>query len=144
MTRNAILFHLGDNPFTPGGLGVFFGKRNLQSGALFPGRKSAEGKTPGRRLRKAKLSEWGAKCRVSRSCRIWEPTVCPAVHVMSNASSATRWGEVNSSICLSLWSWPSWRHDQSSAGFCWVSMSQWYVFPRDMCYVLCVSRWGNT
>ena len=24
MTRNAILFHLGDDPFTPGGLGVFF------------------------------------------------------------------------------------------------------------------------
>ena len=23
MTRNAILFHLGDDPFTPGGLGVF-------------------------------------------------------------------------------------------------------------------------
>ena len=64
MTRNAILFHLGDNPFTQGGLGVFFGKRNLQSGALFPGRKSAEGKTPDRRLRKAKLSERGVKCRV--------------------------------------------------------------------------------
>ena len=27
MTRNAILFHLGDDPFTPGGLRVFLGKR---------------------------------------------------------------------------------------------------------------------
>ena len=26
MTGNAILFHSGGDPFTPGGLGVFFGK----------------------------------------------------------------------------------------------------------------------
>ena len=30
MTRNAILFHLGDNHFTPGGLAGFFGKRSFQ------------------------------------------------------------------------------------------------------------------
>ena len=29
MTGNAIFFHLGDDPFTPGGLGVFFGKRSF-------------------------------------------------------------------------------------------------------------------
>ena len=33
MTRNAILFHLGDDPFTPGGLGVFFGKRSFPNEA---------------------------------------------------------------------------------------------------------------
>ena len=33
MTRNAILFHLGNDPFTPGGLGVFFGKRSFPNEA---------------------------------------------------------------------------------------------------------------
>ena len=33
ITRNAIWFHLGDDPFTPGGLGVFFGKRSFPNEA---------------------------------------------------------------------------------------------------------------
>ena len=33
MTPNAILFHLGDDPFTLGGLGVFFGKRSFPNEA---------------------------------------------------------------------------------------------------------------
>ena len=69
MTRNAILFHLGDDPNTPGGLGVFFGK-----------------------LR-------GTECRVK--CKsILEPTViCPAVHVMSNASIYRTGKRI---VCLNL------------------------------------------
>ena len=74
MTRNAILFHWATIPSSQAALGF-----SSESFAFRTG---------------------GTKCRVnimlfsgSRSCTILEPTViCPAVHVMSNASNATNIG----------------------------------------------------